>query len=77
MDATYHRLRIERGWEPWLALGPRFLTEVICNLPYREFPDHYFYPVTWHGIDCDIDTKQFPNSLMIQYGYSTNGLNVD
>jgi mannosyltransferase OCH1-like enzyme len=66
----------------WIRTGPRFITDM-----YNETKDKYknieilpnkdFYPVSWHGIkEIDIhknmDIKG--NSMLFQYGYSTNGL---
>lgn len=72
LASTYAATRIERRWPPWIASGPRFFSEVMRGLPICKLPGHYLYPRNWHGIPLDIDTSAFPDSYMIQYGYSTN-----
>lgn len=65
----------------WIRTGPRFVTDM-----YNETKDLYkdidviqktdFYPVSWHGIkeiDQHKKTKIEGNSMLYQYGYSTNG----
>ncbi len=76
ISSRYQALRGEFGFEPWLATGPRFLTEVLQEFPCHIFPARYFYPVSWHGLDPAVDTSKFQESFMLQYGYSTNGLDV-
>lgn len=74
LAATYRRLRIERGWAPWVATGPRFFSEVVRELPIERFPTTFFYPTSWHGLAPDTDVSAFAGSYMVQYGYSTNHL---
>lgn len=74
LNATFRTLRLEQCQAPFVATGPRFLSEVVNDLPLTRYPMHYFYPQFWHGISPDVDTSQFPASYMIQYGYSTNRL---
>ena len=71
---TYARLRRAHGWEPWLATGPRFFSEIVRELPIERFPTTFFYPTSWHGLSPQTDVSLFADSYMIQYGYSTNHL---
>ena len=42
----------------------------------KILPSILFYPLDWHGIQAiNTHTKgEYPDSVMFQYGYSTNGL---
>lgn len=71
---SYEVIRRQKNLAPWIATGPRFLTEVLAGLPVTVFPPRYFYPVSWHGVSSNVDVSGFRDSYMIHYGYSTNGL---
>jgi hypothetical protein len=68
----------ERPHEPdYKRVGPYFLTDFVKQRnDYVTIPRTVFYPQSWHGInDPWLHTKTpIPNeSLLWQYGYSTNG----
>ena len=70
----------ERPDEPdYKRVGPYFLTDFVKNRKeqdYVKIPKHVFYPQSWHGInDPWLHTKTLipEESLLWQYGYSTNG----
>jgi len=65
----------------WQSVGPALITE-LCAKHQTEIPLCYykstiFYPRRWHGIQ-DIHMHEKielpPESVMFQYGYSTNNL---
>lgn len=67
----------------WKVVGPLYVTR-IYNETRREFPDvhvypmKYFYPRHWKGItDPELHKKvKIPGeSMLFQYGYSTNSFN--
>ena len=66
---------------PWIATGPMLVTDVYRNGGYSYgvmvYPSKTFYPISWHGIKT-IDAHKHiaipEESVMFQYGYSTNNL---
>ena len=57
--------------------GPFLLTKLEKYLLLTVFPSKYFYPIAWHNInDINLHKKiRLPSeSVMFQYGYSTNNL---
>jgi len=65
---------------PWIATGPRLITELLIrnkDIPITLYKSTVFYPRRWHGIQ-DIHMHEKielpPESVMFQYGYSTNNL---
>ncbi|NBR60031.1 MAG: hypothetical protein EBT86_00005 [Actinobacteria bacterium] len=64
----------------WERTGPYFITDMMkssSSLDIKIVPKHFFYPVHWDGIkDFELHKKQkfHPDSMLFQYGYSTNGL---
>jgi mannosyltransferase OCH1-like enzyme len=65
----------------WISVGPQLITDMVSKyqkeIPLMLYPSTVFYPVRWHGIqDVDLHTKTIvpPESVMFQYGYSTNNL---
>ena len=66
---------------PWIATGPKLVTELAIRyqheIPLTMYKSTVFYPRRWHGIqDVNLHTKvKIPEeSVMFQYGYSTNNL---
>jgi mannosyltransferase OCH1-like enzyme len=66
---------------PWIATGPRLVTDLIIRhqheISLTLYKSTVFYPRRWHGIqDVNLHTKVEipPESVMFQYGYSTNNL---
>lgn len=66
---------------PWKVTGPMLVTELAIKhqheIPLTMYKSTVFYPRRWHGIqDIDLHTKVEipPESVMFQYGYSTNNL---
>jgi len=66
---------------PWKVTGPMLVTELAMRhqheIPLTMYKSTVFYPRSWHGIqDIDLHTKVEipPESVMFQYGYSTNNL---
>jgi hypothetical protein len=67
---------------PWVETGPCLITDVYKGNPeFKEtvflFPRNVFYPNDWIGLKTiDEHTRtEFPKeSVMFQYGYSTNNL---
>jgi mannosyltransferase OCH1-like enzyme len=60
-------------------IGPHMFNYYAKNTNITIFPNHYFYPVSWHGItDSDYHLKhELPkDSYLFQYGYSTNKLEM-
>ncbi|MEO6949659.1 MAG: glycosyltransferase [Ginsengibacter sp.] len=74
LQLTFRITRIEKKYPPWIATGPRFFSESIKYFNITKFPYHFFYPVSWLNNNCSIDTSKFPESYMMQYGYSSNEL---
>jgi mannosyltransferase OCH1-like enzyme len=66
---------------PWISVGPMLITDLFRSLhqtiPIRLYPSKTFYPISWHGIHT-IDAHKHidipEESVMFQYGYSTNNL---
>ena len=58
------------------SIGPFFCDQVFLDFNVTIFPSHYFYPVWWVGLkgDQNFNKKDYPNSYMCQYGYTTNSL---
>ena len=74
------RLKDEERSAAWKVVGPLYVTRMY-NETRREFPDihvypmKYFYPRHWGGItDPELHKKvKIPGqSMLFQYGYSTN-----
>lgn len=61
----------------WIASGPRFFSEAMKPADITRFPQSCFYPVSWLQNPYGLDTTRFPDSYMIQYGYTTNGMSSD
>ena len=63
---------------PWRVTGPQLTTDIYKKKwDITIFPDHYFYPISWHGITNsnlhnEMDLPK--DSYMFQYGISTNNL---
>jgi len=67
--------------DPWIATGPMLVTELAIKhqheIPLTYYKSTIFYPRRWHGIqDINLHTTVEipPESVMFQYGYSTNNL---
>jgi mannosyltransferase OCH1-like enzyme len=67
--------------DPWKVTGPMLVTELAIKhqheIPLTYYKSTIFYPRRWHGIqDINLHTKVEipPESVMFQYGYSTNNL---
>ena len=64
----------------WISIGPRLITDICVrhrDIPITFYKSTTFYPIRWHGIqDVNLHTKMElpPESVMFQYGYSTNNL---
>lgn len=59
--------------------GPVIFNHFVKNDNITIFPQHYFYPISWHGItDKDYHLKiDLPkDSFLFQYGYTTNNLKI-
>jgi mannosyltransferase OCH1-like enzyme len=75
----------ERGEQAWRKAGPLYITRVYHTQKeagtkgvedVHMYPMKLFYPVYWHGIkDPEMHKKvKIPGeSMLFQYGYSTNG----
>ena len=74
LTLTFFKTRIEKQYPTWIALGPRFFSEVIKYFEITKFPKHFFYPASWRQNNLLVDTSQFPESYMMQYGYTSNDL---
>lgn len=69
--------------EAWKVVGPLYVTKMYMSLKkdhpdVRVFPMKYFYPRSWVGItDPELHKKvKIPEeSMLFQYGYSTNKFN--
>jgi glycosyltransferase involved in cell wall biosynthesis len=67
--------------DPWKSVGTQLITDIYYGDYDRNtvtlYPSKTFYPIRWHGIK-DIhkhETTNIPEeSVMFQYGYSTNDL---
>ena len=65
----------------WKSIGPQLITDIYNELCDKKdicvYPSTVFYPIRWHGIKT-IDYHKKINipkeSIMFQYGYSTNNL---
>jgi len=65
----------------WQSVGPQLITDLWMKhkttIPVTVYKSKVFYPIRWHGIqDIDMHKKMDlpPESVMFQYGYSTNNL---
>jgi mannosyltransferase OCH1-like enzyme len=65
----------------WKSVGPRLITKIYNNINDKSniciYPSVVLYPISWKGINTiDYHTKiNIPaESVMFQYGYSTNKL---
>jgi mannosyltransferase OCH1-like enzyme len=65
----------------WQSVGPQLITDLWMKyktvIPCKVYKSKVFYPIRWHGIqDIDLHKKLVmpPESVMFQYGYSTNNL---
>jgi mannosyltransferase OCH1-like enzyme len=65
----------------WESVGPKLITDVCyeyqTRIPLILYKSTVFYPMRWHGIQDVQMHKTFPTppeSVMFQYGYSTNNL---
>jgi len=78
IDVIPHR---DMRQAPWISVGPMLITDLYRSLHtvinVRLYPSKTFYPIPWHGIQT-IDAHKHINipeeSVMFQYGYSTNNL---
>ena len=66
---------------PYKKTGPYFVDQVLHNFNITIFPYYYFYPIYWIGknsynMSIEQQKKNFPNSYMTQYGYTTNNLKL-
>lgn len=72
----YKHIRIKKS--VYQVTGPLLLNKIKeSKLSYTIYPQHYFYPINWHGItDKELHLKiDLPNdSYMFQYGITTNNL---
>jgi len=66
---------------PWISIGPMLITDVYNKGGYSYgvtlYPSKTFYPISWHGIrtiDAHKSMDIPEESVMFQYGYSTNNL---
>jgi len=67
----------------WKSVGPKLITDIYNDTTNKTnicvYPSKVFYPIRWHGInDINLHTKIkiSSKSIMFQYGYSTNNLQV-
>ncbi|MCT4636698.1 MAG: hypothetical protein N4A72_03225 [Bacteroidales bacterium] len=74
LSDTFTENRIINKHPTWISSGPRFFSETLMDKGITIFPTYYFYPVSWCTDVRGTDTSIFPDSYMMQYGYSTNGL---
>jgi mannosyltransferase OCH1-like enzyme len=65
----------------WQSIGPQLITDLSIKyqkeIPLVFYKSTIFYPRRWHGIqDIKMHEKMElpPESVMFQYGYSTNNL---
>jgi mannosyltransferase OCH1-like enzyme len=65
----------------WISIGPQLITDLVIRhqseIKLTLYKSTVFYPIRWHGIqDINLHTKTVlpPESVMFQYGYSTNNL---
>ena len=77
LKSTYPETRLQNKWEPWISSGPVFFTEAVKDFDITIYPIHYFYPLNWHYDQRKANIKDYPDSYMIHYGYSTNNLSSD
>lgn len=68
---------------PWISVGPSLITDVYQLYGYgirvTLYPSKTFYPISWHGISTiDMHSRMIlpDESVMFQYGYSTNNLST-
>ena len=75
LGLTYRDLRFRQGVARWEATGPDFATMALRGVPKRVFPNYYFFPGGWWGIDPHLGREEAerlnPDSFMYQFGYST------
>lgn len=83
INKNYFELKkkYKKDREVWKVTGPKIFTEIL-NKQQKEnkliLKSYYFYPENFHQNNLDLDPKKFsikyPNSIMFQYGYSTNNI---
>lgn len=76
--AVPHRAQTGASWQ---KTGPKLVTDIYeknkDEFRVVVYPSHVFYPLRWHGIKTiDLHKKMafLPESVLFQYGYSTNNL---
>jgi len=65
----------------WKTCGPQLITDIYAaknqEFNVRVYPSECFYPIRWHGlksINLHESMVFLPQSVLFQYGYSTNNL---
>jgi hypothetical protein len=80
MKRTEANAKAEAGEDAWRQVGPLFVTrvwkEVGAKFPDLQiYPMKYFYPIHWGGLKDPRHHEKIKipkQSMMFQYGYSTN-----
>lgn len=71
----YKKKRSYQG--AYKLIGPCYIDRILKDKNITIFPSIYFYPISWHGVDC-IDKHTLMDmpheSFTFQYGYTTNNL---
>ena len=66
---------------PYKTTGPYLMDQILYDFDVTIFPYYYFYPIYWHGkktyeMSIEEQKKNFPNSYITQFGYTTNNLDA-
>ena len=73
------KLKYKRERDIWKITGTKPFADIVKKSNKKNILDSiYFYPESFHKINLNLNPKQFPrlypNSIMFQYGYTTNNI---
>ena len=79
IDEIPGRKKAIRSTEPWKWTGPQLVTEIYARAPagVHTYATAVFYPRHWVGIrriDAHKQQPHPPESVLFQFGYTTNNL---
>tara|TARA_Y100000385_G_C12910177_1_gene558043 strand:- start:48 stop:758 length:711 start_codon:yes stop_codon:yes gene_type:complete len=81
INKNYYKLKkkFPKHRQVWQVTGPQPFTEIVKNNNRKlVLPSYYFYPESFHKNNLNLDKNKFhtmyPNSIMFQYGYTTNNI---
>jgi len=71
--------KLKKEREIWQVTGTKPFTEIVKKYDNKLILEsYYFYPESFHQNNLNLNSKDFPklypNSIMFQYGYTTNNI---